>query len=89
MRVPAVADDELVHASWAEGGANGIGNDLTSVDVADNLAPALARVCALTQEDDARLLVFFHNNKEERGREVEREVERGRERGRERNNKSV
>lgn len=50
-------DHKLVHAARAEGSANGINHNLAGVDVGDELAAALARVCALAQQDNAGLLL--------------------------------
>lgn len=59
-------DHELVHAARAQRRADGIHHHLAGVDVADELAAALARVRALAQQDDARLL----REGEEKGRGI-------------------
>lgn len=46
--------DQLVHAARAERGANRLHNGLASVDVADELGLALARVSAILEQDDGR-----------------------------------
>ena len=51
-----VINDELVHAARAECGAHGIHDRDAGIDVADQLRLALARVRALPQQDDLRLL---------------------------------
>ena len=47
---------ELVHSAWAERGAHGIHHRDAGIDIADQLRLPLARVRALPQQDDLRLL---------------------------------
>lgn len=52
--VPRV--DELVHAAWSERRAHGLHHGLARIDVTDQLRFPLARVRALLEQNDLRLL---------------------------------
>lgn len=54
----AIVVDELVHASWAEGGADDISDGTAGVDVANELRLSLAGICAFFEKDDLGLLRF-------------------------------
>lgn len=57
-----VVVDELVHATWAQGGADDVGDGHTGVDVAHQLRLALRCVRAFLQKDDLRLLLVKQTN---------------------------
>ena len=52
----AVVDDQFVHATRSQGGANGVDDRHAGIDVADQLRLSLAGVRALFQQDNWWLL---------------------------------
>jgi len=51
-----VADNELVHAAWAQRRADRVGDGHARSDIMKQLAASLARVGAFAQQNDLRLL---------------------------------
>ena len=48
--------DELVHATWAQGGPDGLDHHLAGVNVADDLRDSLRGVCSFLHQENSWLL---------------------------------
>lgn len=51
VNLTSAVHDELVHATWTQSGAHGLGDHLAGIDIADKLRDTLGRVCPLLQKD--------------------------------------